>query len=45
MADLFILGAGFSKAIHAHMPTLNELSGEVIGKLRNQSLSIPQASR
>ena len=34
MGDVFILGSGFSKAIHSAMPTLDELSQEVITRLR-----------
>ena len=34
MGDVFILGSGFSKAIHTAMPTLDELSREVIARLR-----------
>ena len=33
MGDVFILGAGFSKAINDAMPTMKELSKEVIAKL------------
>jgi len=33
--EVFILGAGFSKAIADHMPTMNELSVNVIEKLFN----------
>lgn len=30
MSDVFVLGAGFSKAIHEKMPTMDELSSEVL---------------
>jgi len=33
MSDVFVLGAGFSKAIHTNMPTLPELSKEVEARL------------
>ena len=33
MGDVFILGAGFSKAINAAMPIMKELSNEVIARL------------
>ena len=42
MADVFVLGAGFSKAIHPGMPTLEELSAEVIEKIRKQEFPIPE---
>ena len=35
--DVFILGAGFSKAINVNMPIMKDLSEEVIGKLRSIS--------
>ena len=35
--DVFILGAGFSKAINANMPTMKDLSEEVIEKLKSIS--------
>ena len=41
MSDVFILGAGFSKAIHSGMPTLTELSSEVIARLRRSNFPIP----
>ena len=34
MNDVFVLGAGFSKAIHEGMPTIDELSTEVLRRLR-----------
>ena len=34
MRDVFILGAGFSKAIAGSMPTLRELSGDVLRVIR-----------
>ena len=40
MRDVFILGAGFSKAISSSMPTMEELSIEVIGRLRDSSFPI-----
>ena len=33
MSDVFILGAGFSKAIYDGMPTMAELSNEVMSRL------------
>ena len=41
MTDVFILGAGFSKAICDEMLTLNELSEEVIKRLQKHEVSIP----
>ena len=41
MGDVFILGAGFSKAIHSKMPTLKELSHEVINRLHRLDFTIP----
>lgn len=41
MSDVFILGAGFAKAIHSEMPTLEELSDEVINRLQSLSFPIP----
>lgn len=43
MGDVFILGAGFSKSIHNVMPTMNELSTEVLNNLEKLELSIPTA--
>ena len=42
MNDAFILGAGFSKAIHAEMPTLTDLTDEVTKRLRRSEHSLPQ---
>jgi hypothetical protein len=33
MSDVFILGAGFSKAVSEHMPVLTELSRDVVARL------------
>ena len=41
MNDVFILGAGFSKAIHTGMPTLPDLTVEVTKRLRETEGSIP----
>ena len=42
MSDVFVLGAGFSKAIHSEMPTMDELSTEVLRRLREfGSLELP----
>ena len=35
MSDVFVLGAGFSKAVSGSMPTLEDLSEEVITELTN----------
>ena len=40
MGDVFILGAGFSKAINVAMPTMKELSEEVITKLESSPFPI-----
>ena len=40
MVDVFILGAGFSKAVSAAMPTMKELSREVIAKLESSPFPI-----
>ena len=42
MNDVFILGAGFSKAIHSGMPTLADLTDEVTRRLRGSKCSLPQ---
>ena len=42
MNDVFILGAGFSKAIHSGMPTLADLTDEVTRRLRGSEGSLPQ---
>lgn len=39
MNDVFILGAGFSKAIHAGMPTLSDLTLEVTERLEENERS------
>ncbi len=41
MRDLFILGAGFSKAISQGMPTMQELSTEVLDNLEKLGLRVP----
>ncbi len=43
MSDVFILGAGFSKAIHRKMPVMDELSTEVIARLEKLDFPIPSA--
>ena len=43
MTDLFILGAGFSKAINYRMPTMDELSSAVLINLENVGLRVPDA--
>ena len=40
MRDVFILGAGFSKAINSSMPTMEELSKKVIAKLNDSPFPI-----
>ena len=40
VGDVFILGAGFSKAINDAMPTMKELSEEVIAKLKSSPFPI-----
>ena len=40
MSDVFVLGAGFSKAIYEEMPTMDELSTEVLGRLRELNSSV-----
>ena len=42
MNDVFILGAGFSKAIYADMPTMAELSTEVMDHLSKLDQPVPQ---
>lgn len=39
--DVFILGAGFSKSINSHMPTMNELTEAVSRKLESSGISLP----
>ena len=41
MTDVFILGAGFSKAISSEMPTLTELSNRVADRLIDKGISLP----
>ena len=41
MSDVFILGAGFSKAISSEMPTLDELSREVKKSLHRKNVAVP----
>ena len=36
MRDVFILGAGFSKAINDQMPILNDLSASVLERIRER---------
>lgn len=43
MTDLFILGAGFSKAINYRMPTMDELSSAVLINLESVGLCVPEA--
>ena len=42
MKDVFILGAGFSKAIHSGMPTLADLTHEVTKRLWGSECSLPR---
>ena len=42
MNDVFILGAGFSKAIYGDMPTMAELSTEVMDHLSKLDRPVPQ---
>ena len=42
MNDVFVLGAGFSKAIFPAMPTLADLTVEVARRLRGTGRSLPQ---
>lgn len=42
MSDVFILGAGFSKAINDAMPTMKELSEEVIARLKPSPFPIQE---
>ena len=37
MHDVFILGAGFSKALNGKMPTMNELGGDVVKLLEDMA--------
>ena len=39
--DVFILGAGFSKAISGHMPTMKELTNQVSRKLQIGNITLP----
>ncbi len=41
MADVFVLGAGFSKAIHNEMPTMAELAKEVRSRLNRSGHTLP----
>ena len=41
MKDVFILGAGFSKAINPRMPAMVELSREVIAGLKKSPFGVP----
>ena len=43
MSDVFILGSGFSKAIYSEMPTIAELSTEVMSSLNRGGQPIPPA--
>ena len=43
MIDVFILGAGFSKAIHSGMPSLADLTDEVTKRLQASGHSLPQS--
>lgn len=42
MKDVFILGAGFSKAINPQMPTMAELSSEAIAELKKSTFGVPE---
>ena len=39
--DVFILGAGFSKAISSRMPTMKELTAEVSKRIKDSELKLP----
>ena len=41
MSDVFVLGAGFSKAIYEEMPTMDELSTEVRNRLKEPNSPLP----
>lgn len=41
MKEVFILGAGFSKAINPRMPTIIDLSREVIAGLKKSPFGVP----
>lgn len=41
MKEVFILGAGFSKAVHSSMPDLKELSSKVREKIENRGNKLP----
>ena len=43
--DVFILGAGFSKAINARMPTMQELTHAVSESIENSELCLPPPLR
>ena len=43
MKDVFILGAGFSKAIHSEMPTLEELTKSIAQRLKKDKPSTLQS--
>ena len=45
MYDVFILGAGFSRAISEHMPTMKDLSIEVIERLKQGNVVLPPELR
>ena len=45
MSDVFVLGAGFSKAIHHRMPTMDELSTEVMSRLNKLDRPVPPTLR
>ena len=45
MNDVFILGAGFSKAIHSGMPILEDLTNKVAKQLRGSKCSLPKPFR
>ena len=43
MPDVFILGAGFSKALNKEMPTMEELGKDVIGRLESAA-NVPRSA-
>ena len=43
--DVFILGAGFSKAINDQMPTMKELTAAVSERIESSELTLPPPLR
>ena len=42
MRDVFVLGAGFSKAISAEMPTIHELSSAVMPHIKRHDSDLAE---